>query len=164
MLTIKDKGLLYRFLAFNGATGALDSGRATLCGTFWLTMFHLVKDIGISVLLAAISAIPSIWITKELGWLSQGFIWTSPWWTTPVLMITGLVMWAAVIGAFVGVVWGISKLWEKTKGWRNSRKFASALKEELARDEELTWSNIWQKVKIAKKDKLCPLVKVEYVE
>lgn len=165
MLTIKTTGLLYRFLKFNGATQYVGSGQATLCGTFWLTMFHLVKDIGITILLAVLSVFPSLLIAESMGWMvAQGFLLVYPWWVTLALIVSGAALWALFFGVVACIIWVIFTAWEKTKTWRASRKFAAALKEELAREEELTWSNIWQKAKIAKRDKLCPLVKVEYVE
>lgn len=165
MLTIKTTGLLYRFLKFNGATQYIGSGQATLCGTFWLTLWHLVKDIGIAAALAFVSVFPAMLVAEQLGWIAPNvIIWSMPWWTVPTLVISGAALWAVFFGAFIGILWVLAHLWEKSKKWRDSRKFAAALKEELARDEDLTWSNIWQKAKIAKKDKLCPLVKVEYVE
>ena len=169
MLTIKTNSWLYRFFKFNNAEATLKYNNPTLCKVFWATVYYGIKDIGIALFLAVLATFPSVFLADSMHWIAQGFLLTqAAFWQVPLLIISGAAMWAVFFGLVYLIIKYGCKLFEylkgKTEDWRNDRKFKNALKEEMARDEELTWTNIWQKAKIAKKDKLCPLIRVEYVE
>lgn len=80
------------------------------------------------------------------------------------LSLAGLSTIVAILLAIAGIGWTCAKIGDRIQEWNSSKSFERAQKEYNARDEELRFGNIYQKMRIYKKDKLCPLIRVDHGE
>lgn len=169
-MNLSQKSLIYRLWDFHNNTYELNRGQVTLCKLFWTTLWYLARGAGIITLLLLTATSSGGYLLEALGIVStvQGFLMIYPWYMTVLAAILGIASWAVVITVIVGVVvgscWVYTQIKEAFEGkfskWRKSRQFAQELKMEMARDEELGLHNAWAKFKIAKREKLCPIIKV----
>lgn len=164
-MDISSSSWLYKFWKFNGDTYDLRNGRVTLCKMFWLTLFYLVKCTFFLGIILVILTIPGPLIMSFLGIIptTTGFLAAGThyaWWIYAVAAVCGPLFWAAVVLSLTAVIWPLSKLVKWISYKRDETKFTRAIKKEMARDEDLHFGNIWQKFKIMKEEKLCPIIRV----
>ena len=164
-MDIKSNSLLFKFLEFNGSTYDLRKGRVTLCELFWLTVWYVVKSLLLASTALLILCMPGPVVISFLGLIptATGFLAAGThyaWWIYAVAAVCGPLFWASVVLALTLVIWPLSKLGKWISYKRDETKFVRAIKKELAKDEELRFGNIWQKLKIAKEEKLCPIIRV----
>lgn len=164
MLNIKRNGLFYKWLNFSSTdfTYRLNSNRVTLCNLFWSSVWYAVLQIGalafISLLGFGMGSVISAFFSIPFA---AGI---TPWYVLLGLSIAGVLVIAGILTIVALAGWSAAKLSNAITEWRESKSFDRSLKESKARDEELRFGNIYQKMKIYKKDKLCPLIRVDHGE
>lgn len=162
-MNISTKSLLYKFWDFHNRSWDLKHKHLTLCFVFWTTAWMLLVDIAVSLVLLGVAAAPGPFIIYKLGLIAKtgGFLIAGhAWWIYALAVVFGLVTWALLALVILGFVWGVDRLIKLTNNRSKSRKFAAELKLEMAREEPLGFGNLWQKMKIAKRDKFCPVINV----
>lgn len=164
-MDISSSSWLYKFWKFNGDTYDLRNGRVTLCKMFWLTLFYLVKCTFFLGIILVILTMPGPFILAQLGFITsaKGFLaagTTYVWWIYPLAAVAGCIGWSLIVGVLTAIIWPVSKLVKWISYKRDETKFTRAIKKEMARDEDLHFGNIWQKFKIMKEEKLCPIIRV----
>ena len=164
MLNIKRKGFFYKWLNFSSEsfTYRLNDNRVTLCSLFWHSVWYFLTQIGV----AAIVVLFALWMGSILStFLGITFVaGITPWYILVGMSLAGLAVTILVLLALSGIGWTLAKIVDRIQEWNASKSFERAQKEYNARDEELRFGNIYQKMRIYKKDKLCPLIRVDHGE
>lgn len=164
MLNIKRKGFFYKWLNFSSAsfTYRLNDNRVTLCSLFWHSVWYLLLQIGVTAIIILFSLGMGSILSAFLGLTFE--LGITPWYTLVGLSLAGLSAIVVTLLALSGIGWTLAKIANKIQEWNEGKSFERAQKEYNARDEELRFGNIYQKMRIYKKDKLCPLIRVDHGE
>lgn len=162
-MNLSKSSLIYKLWDFHNNTYHLNTGKVSLCTLFWTTVGYILRDLAVIAFVLAVVALPGPFLLEFVGLISTtaGFaVAGHPWWMFALAFLGGAVFWAGVIAALFAIFWPLTKLgsWIKDK-WED-REFVRELKMEMARDEKLRIGNMYQKFKIAKKEKLCPIIRV----
>lgn len=164
MLNVKHTGLYYKWLNFSSEsfTNQLKYERVTLCSLFW----HSVLFAGCQIMALALVTL----ISLGMGSALSAFFGTTfaagvtPWYILLGMSIAGLISIGAFLSLCIVLAILVHRLHAIFNDWRDSKAFDRSLKESIARDEELHFGNIYQKMRIFKKDKLCPFIRIDYGE
>ena len=164
MLNIKRKGFFYKWLNFSSAsfTYRLNDNRVTLCSLFWHSVWYFLSQIGVAAIAVLFSLGTGSILSTFLGLTFE--LGITPWYMIVGLSLAGLSTIVAILLAIAGIGWACAKIGDRVQEWNASKSFERAQKEYNARDEELRFGNIYQKMRIYKKDKLCPLIRVDHGE
>lgn len=164
MLNIKKKGLLYKWLDKSSPSfsNKLKANRVTLCYLFWKCVQLLLTQLGLAAVVVLMSLGMGGIIAQFFGIAFAAGV--TPWYILIGLAISGALLISTILIVIFGIGVGITIGLERITRWRDSSEFTRELKERKARDEELHFGNIYQKMKIFKKDKLCPMIRVDYGE
>ena len=164
MLNIKRKGFFYKWLNFSSRsfTYRLNDNRVTLCSLFWHSVWYFLRQIGVAAIAVLFSLGMGSILSTFLGLTFE--LGITPWYMLVGLSLAGLSTIVAILLAVAGIGWACAKIGDRIQEWNASKSFERAQKEYNARDEELRFGNIYQKMRIYKKDKLCPLIRVDHGE
>lgn len=163
MIHIKTSSKLYKWLNYSSTSFgyALRQGRVSLCTLFWTSVLFAAGQLGVIALLAVFSISAGSLVGNLFG---VALTVVAPWWVWGLHFILGLIVIALVATVAGGIAWTAFTLSNKFTAWRERNKFKRSLREEEVRTEELRLRNLYTKMKLYKREKLCPLVKVEYSE
>lgn len=164
MLNIKRKGFFYKWLNFSSAsfTIRLNDNRVTLCSLFWHSVWYFLLQIGVTAIAVLFSLGMGSILSTFLGLTFE--LGITPWYILVGMSLAGLAVTILVLLTLSSIGWVLAKAANQIQEWNASKSFERAQKEYNARDEELRFGNIYQKMRIYKKDKLCPLIRVDHGE
>lgn len=163
MMNISTKSLLYKYWGFHNRSWDLAHKHLTLCYVFWMTAGLLIRDLVVSLALFLVASAPGPFIIYKLGIIAKTgglLVAGHAWWIYALTIVFGFVAWALLILVVLVFGWTVDKFCKMLSTKSKSRKFAAELKIEMAREEPLGFGNLWQKMKIAKRDKFCPVINV----
>lgn len=166
-MNLSNTSLIYRLWDFHNNTYDLNTGKVSLCTLFWTTVWYILRDLAVIAFIALVIALPGPFVLYWAGLIGSttGFAVAGyAWWVYVLAVLGGAVFWAGVVAIMFAIFWPLSKLgsWVKDK-WED-REFTRELKLEMARDEKLRIGNLYQKFRIAKREKLCPIIHVVHKE
>nr|UVX81978.1 MAG: hypothetical protein [Bacteriophage sp.] len=125
-------------------------------------MWYFLLQIGVTAIAVLFSLGMGSILSTFLGLTFE--LGITPWYILVGMSLAGLAVTILVLLTLSSIGWVLAKAANQIQEWNASKSFERAQKEYNARDEELRFGNIYQKMRIYKKDKLCPLIRVDHGE